>query len=199
VVELLRGFWGQIIGLLNASEDDTHTEQSEEKTKEHKLFKSLLHWSHKLNLSLQAGKAVFVENVPIPDSIKQSYNLASETAQKLYHDVLNFKSNTTATTESIPLIRKSFTTIDHYLKSVFDYVDETYKQLVSSKQTKKSGCKTENTCETTGIKFPITSEVINNLIDVTQNDDEDDEETNIDNDEEPIQGEGSNDSLEDNS
>jgi hypothetical protein len=114
--------------------DDCHEgdESSETgKTKERKLLKSLLHWSHKLNLSLQAGKAVLVENVPIPENIKHAYSAATETAQKLYNELSHLKAKNYL--ESIPLVKTSFATIDYYLKSVFDYADDAYKHLVARK------------------------------------------------------------------
>jgi len=107
------------------------------KTKQRKLLKSLLYWSHKLNLSLQAGKAVLVENVPIPENIKHAYSSATETAQKLYHQLSDLKPKNYL--ETIPLVKTSFATIDYYLKSVFDYADDAYKRLVARKEeiTKK--------------------------------------------------------------
>jgi len=103
-----------------------------EKIKERKLLKSLLYWSHKLNLSLQAGKAVLVENVPIPENVKHAYSAASETAHKLYQELSQIKPKNYL--ESIPLVKSSFATIDYYLKSVFDYADDAYKHLVAKKE-----------------------------------------------------------------
>jgi perilipin-2 len=112
----------------NAIEESNETE----KTKERKLLKSLLYWSHKLNLSLQAGKAVFVENVPIPENVKHAYAAATETADKLYKQLSHLQPKSYL--ESIPLVKTSFATIDYYLKSVFDYADDAYKHLVARKE-----------------------------------------------------------------
>jgi len=125
--------------------DDCHgTEESQEtiKTKERKLLKSLLYWSHKLNLSLQAGKAVLAENVAVPESVKHAYSSAIETANKLYKQINHLKPKDSL--ESIPLVRSSFATIDYYLKTVFDYADGAYKHLVErkneiSRKVKSSG------------------------------------------------------------
>jgi len=127
---------------MNGDCDDECYENDEaskaEKTKQRKLLKSLLYWSHKLNLSLQAGKAVLVENVPVPENIKHAYSSATETAQKLYHQLSDLKPKNYL--ETIPLVKTSFATIDYYLKSVFDYADDAYKRLVARKEeiTKKN-------------------------------------------------------------